>query len=253
MGALFSVLILAAVPVLAMVAPEIYFTAGPELEKNKFSPGETIKGSVSFVNGEASAIGDLSLKFILIQKKDEDKSDVDLLAQETDTQKFSLTANEEMKRNFSYILPDNLPAEDMILRVQIVTGKGEELAWADKKINVSGSGKFLTLDNWWIVKDGKNIDRGVGGFYEEGKVAPEVVFDVTNNSGAEISAFYTITNFKRNSGTTAIEEEKNRLFRLRRVKKLPLKKHYPSKQSRSLIFPKYSSLTRMISSRFPIQ
>jgi len=81
------------------------------------------------------------------------------------------------------------------------------MAWIDKLIEVGGDGKFLTINNHWIVKDGEKFHPGGGVYYEPGEV-PEVSFDITNESKFTISAFIKALTYHRNIGGQVLQEQK---------------------------------------------
>lgn len=192
--------------VVADIAPQIYFETDPIIEGNNFSPNGTINGTVELYNYEESAIGDLFFEYQLWSKRVENVP-AGLVAQLRDNKSFSLGPKEKSIKNLSYVLPSSLPPGNLVLRIQLVTGRGEDLSWADKDIVISRGSEFLAVNNQWIVKDGKNLDPGGGVYYQPGEIV-DVVFDVANNSNAAVTAYYKVTNYIRNSGIAPAAEEK---------------------------------------------
>jgi|GEM_PF-1611910 len=209
----------------ATISPQVYFEGDPTITKTDYNPGDKITGSVNLWNAEEGAMGDLTFKYQLFGMKIEEVP-AQLLDEARDIQTFSLSASEKIVKQFSYTLPANLPNGKFTFRVQLATGRGEELAWSDKEINVTGGGKFLFIDNEWIVKDGENLDSGGGVYYQPGEAA-SVTFDVANNTKESISGYYRITNFVRNTGGAAAGEEKKDVVTVAAGKKQTVKTELP--------------------------
>ncbi len=198
-------LICAAFSVSAMIAPQIYFTDGPNLSKNDFNAGEKIEGNVRLSNQSGGAVGDLSFRFLLLQKTGDTNSSIKLVSETDDLEKFDMAAEEVAVRDFSYILPSNLPAGELIFRVQLIAGRGEDLSWSDKKIKIAEAGDFVSLGNGWMLVDGKQLDPAGGIYYNPGD-KPAAVFDIVNSGNSDITGFYRITSYVRNSGGKVIDE-----------------------------------------------
>lgn len=198
-------LICAAFSVSAMIAPQIYFTDGPNLSKNDFNAGEKIEGNVRLSNQSGGAVGDLSFRFLLLQKTGDTNSSIKLVSETDDLEKFDMAAEEVAVRDFSYILPSNLPAGELIFRVQLIAGRGEDLSWSDKKIKIAEAGDFVSLGNGWMLVDGKQLDPAGGIYYNPGD-KPAAVFDIVNSGNSDITGFYRITSYVRNRGGKVIDE-----------------------------------------------
>jgi len=127
---------------------------------------------------------------------------------------FSISAGEKTTKAFVYTLPSNLPKGEFVFRVQLATSRGEEMGWIDKVISIGGEGRFLKLDNCWIVKDGQDLSPGGGVDYQPGEI-PQVHFDVTNDTNFTITAFPKIITYKRNVGEeiVKIQQEKDILLK----------------------------------------
>jgi hypothetical protein len=110
-------------PVQAIVSPEIYFTE-INIPKDSFNLGETISGTVSLWNYENLAFSDISLRYKLLKDDTQGGNIIDL---QQGKEVFSLDPGEKVAKNFTYTLPNNLPAGSFVLRVQLTTPKGEEL------------------------------------------------------------------------------------------------------------------------------
>lgn len=181
----------------AILAPQIYLD-DLKTNQNVYQPGATIDGTISVQNYENFYMGDLLLQFQLLAKE-VDGVPTQVIDQQTTTNKFELAAGAKIVKSFSYILPANLPNGNLVFRVQLVNGRGEEINWDDKIINIGGNGSFLILDNAWIIKDNKQMAAGGGVYYNPGETV-NVRFDINNNSGFTISAFPRIVTYLRNPG-----------------------------------------------------
>jgi len=198
----------AAAGIQATIAPQIYFDNDPVISggKTDFAPGDKISGSAQLWNYENGAVGDLFFKYQIWSNKVDDVP-TGMVDQKTDAQSFSLAPKENTTKQFEYALPASLPDGPVVFRIQLVTGRGEELAWFDYDINVSRGVAFLDLSNNWILQDGKKMDAGGGIYYKIGDKV-EVVFDAANNSGKSITGYYKVFNHIRNSSGQLVGEEK---------------------------------------------
>jgi len=188
----------------ATLAPQIYFTE-LNLSKNTFEPGQTLEGTVSLWNYEEFVISDLVFYFQLLGGE-VNGVDTKMIAEQRGEEIFSLSPGQEIKKTFSYTLPSNLPVCSLKFRIQLANSRGEEWGWIDKVISVGGEGKFLTLDNYWVVKEGEDLSPGGGVHYQPGEI-PEVRFDVANSSDFTIIAFPKIITYKRNVGGEILQEQ----------------------------------------------
>ncbi|MDI6883500.1 MAG: hypothetical protein QMC93_03545 [Patescibacteria group bacterium] len=193
----------------ALVAPEVYCIE-LNLAKNNFEPSEEIQGTVSLWNYENFIVSDLRFYFQLLGKEINGVA-TEMIDEKIGKEIFSLSAGEKVTKSFTYSLPSNLPKGNFKFRVQLATSRGEEMGWIDKVIEIGGEGKFLTLDNYWIVKDSQDLSPGGGVYYQPGEI-PEIRFDVTNNSGFTIIAFSKVITYKRNVGQFLNEIEKEGLI-----------------------------------------
>ena len=208
----------------ATLAPQVYFTE-LKLEKNSFEPGEEIRGSVSLWNYEDFVISDLVFYFQLLGEEIDGVA-TQMIDEKIDREIFSLSAGEKATKSFSYLLPSNLPQGDFKFRIQLANRKGEEMSWIDKVITIGGEGKVLTLDNYWILKDGQNLSPGAGVYYQPEEIA-EVVFDVINDSKFTITAFPKIITYKRNVSGTIINTQEEKGIILKPAEKRTLKISLP--------------------------
>jgi len=190
----------------ALLTPQIYFESDPILEKNDFVAGEAVKGTVDLWNYEESTMPDLIFNFQLMDKE-VDGIFTQTVSEIRGTETFSLGAGQKATKEFKFNLPANLPKGNFNLRVQLVNSRGEEMSWADKMISIGGDGKFLALDNNWIVKNGQNLSAGAGVYYQPGEVC-NIKFDVYNGSGFSLSAYYKITTYERSVGDIADQVKK---------------------------------------------
>ncbi len=196
----------------ALISPQVYL-ADLSLSKSSFEPGEVIQGTVSLWNYEQFVVSDLIFHFQLLGKE-VDGVPTELIDEQIAKEVFSLSAEEKATKSFTYNLPANLPVGDFKLRIRLTNTRGEEMGWIDKVISIGGEGKFLTLDNYWIVKDGKDLSPGGGVYYQPGEI-PEIRFDAKNNSSFTISAFPKITTYKRNVGGEILSQEQKESLTLK--------------------------------------
>jgi hypothetical protein len=195
-------------PCFGLIAPQIYLTE-INLSKLNFQAGEIVQGSVSVENFEEYTMTDLVFHFQLWSDQVEGIL-TQLIDQKIGKEVFTLAPGEKATKNFEYQLPQNLPQKDyFVFRVRIANTKGEEWGWIDKVIQIGGEGKFLTLENNWILKGGEKLSPGGGVGYQPGEI-PQVIFDVSNQSNFTISAFYKIITYKRNVGEVLNEVEKEK-------------------------------------------
>jgi hypothetical protein len=192
----------------SLIAPQIYLTE-INLSKLNFQAGDIVQGSVSLENYEEYTMTDLVFHFQLWSDEVEGVP-TQLIDQKIGKEVFALAPGEKTTKNFEYQLPQNLPQKDyFVFRVRIANTKGEEWGWIDKVIQVGGEGKFLTLENNWILKGGEKLSPGGGVGYQPGEI-PQVIFDVSNQSNFTISAFYKIITYKRNVGEVLNDVEKEK-------------------------------------------
>jgi len=202
--ALFLVLFIIPWETQALLVPQVYLTK-LDITENSFEPGEQIKGNVVLWNYEEFVMSDLVLSFQLLGQEEEGVF-TQAINEQRDQEAFSIPASEILTKSFTYSLPSNLPKGNFAFRVQLITGRGEEMGWIDKILDIGGEGKFLTLDNYWIIKDDKNLSPGGGVDYQPGEIS-QVSFDVTNDTDFTILAFPRITTFKRNVGGEVVETQ----------------------------------------------
>ena len=184
-------------PIQAMIVPQVYFT-NLTIDKINFNPGDIITGTVSLWNYEQFVISDLVFNFQLLGDE-VDGVPTKMINSQMDSNIFQLSSGEETDKSFSYTLPSNLPTGNFVFRIQLSNSRGEEMSWEDKIITIGGENKFLTLGNYWIVKDGVKLSPGGGVDYKSGEI-PEIIFDVNNDSNFTVVAFPKIITYKRNQG-----------------------------------------------------
>lgn len=192
----------------ALLAPQVYLSE-LDIAKNSFEPGERIEGWVSLWNYEEFIISDLVFYFQLLGEE-VDGVPTQMIDEKKDQEIFSISPGEEITRPFTYILPSNLPQGNFTFRSQLANSRGEEMGWIDKMISIGGEGKFLTLDNYWIVREGEDLSPGGGVYYQPGEVS-QIRFDITNGTNFTIVSFPKIITYKRNTGgeIVKIQEEKS--------------------------------------------
>jgi len=196
-------------PAYAMIVPQVYFT-DLALNKTNFEPGNTITGTVSLWNYEQFVISDLVFNFQLLGNE-VDGVPTETINSQMDSNVFQLSPNEKTNKSFSYTLPANLPNGGLVFRIQLSNSRGEEISWEDKVITIGGEDKFLILENYWIIKDGKKLSPGGGVDYEAGDI-PQIIFSVSNDSNFTITAFPKIITYKRNEGQFLLEDEKENII-----------------------------------------
>lgn len=223
-GLLTAFIFLIPSPSNALIAPQVYFT-DLTLEKESFMPGETIKGSVSLWNYEDYVMSDMVLNFEILGGE-VDGIATQMIDQKKGEKTFSLLSGQETTQSFDYQLLSNLPEGTFKFRVQLTNGKGEEMSWIEKVINIGGEGEFLIIDNYWILKDEEKLPASGGVYYEEGEI-PNVIFDVTNDSPFTINSFFQPITYKRNIGQSPEEGEKESVI-LEPGEKVTLETSLPS-------------------------
>ena len=180
-----------------MIVPQVYFT-DLVINKNNFNPGETITGTVSLWNYEQFVIGDLVFNFQLLGDS-VDGVPTKIINSQMDSNIFQLSPGEKVSKPFSYTLPANLPNDSLVFRIQLTNSRGEEMSWEEKIITIGGEDKFLTLENYWLVKDGVRLSPGGGVDYKSGEI-PQIIFDINNSSSFTVTAFPKIITYKRSQG-----------------------------------------------------
>jgi len=183
------------------------------LSKTTFNPQEIVKGSVLIKNFEDSYVNDIVICYQLF-KENQEGLPGSLLDNKIEKEAFSLAPSQEITKSFSYKLPLNLPQGGFILRIQLATARGEELGWIDQKITIQTQGKFLFLDNFWFLAEGKQKYPPGVGFYCKPGDTPQIIFDVSNQTSFTITAYPKIITYKRNEGgkIIKIQEEKEITF-----------------------------------------
>ena len=190
---------------LAIVSPQVYFTTGPVMEKNSFSSGAKVSGTVELWNYEDSAMSDLVFNFQLLAGE-KDGVPTELVDNSQKGEAFSLAAGAKEVKDFEYLLPANIDSGNYTFRIQLTNARGEKMAWTDKVISVGGNGKFLTIDNGAIIKDGKSLSTAAGVYYQAGDVVT-IKFDVANDSGFTITAAPSIITYNRNVGSDVVNKK----------------------------------------------
>ena len=179
------------------------------LSKTVFNPQEVVEGSVWIKNFEESYVNDIVIHYQLF-KEDSEGLAGDLLDNKIEKETFSLAPQQEIVKSFSYKLPLNLPKGGFILRIQLATARGEELGWIDQKITIQTQGKFLFLNNFWFLVEGKQKYPPGVGFYCKPGETPQIIFDVSNDSDSTIIAYPQIITYKRNEGGKIIKIQKEK-------------------------------------------
>lgn len=197
LGALVLAAIFFAGSARAILAPQIYL-AELSLGDNVYKAGDTILGTVSVQNYEDSHAGDLFLQFELLAKE-VDGVPTQLIDQKISAEEFELAPGAKTTRSFRYLLPANLPGGEMIFRVNLINGRGEEINWEDAPIVIGGQGIFLELSGGRIVKDGQELSVGAGVYYNPGETV-NIKFDINNEANSTAIFFVKAITYKRNPG-----------------------------------------------------
>ncbi len=193
----FCFLYLGAQEAQAILVPQIYIT-DIKITKAGSGPGETLEGVISLWNYENYVVGDLVFRYQLLGGEKNGVSS-QLINEKISAEVFKLASGEKSDKQFVYTLPANLPEGNFKFRVQLANARGEELSWIDTDVQIKSDSGFLTLNNYWIVKDGKNLSAGAGVYYPPGQAA-EVKFDVINSGNSAVTAYPKITTSKMNAG-----------------------------------------------------
>jgi len=194
-------MILSAGDVRAVLAPQIYLS-DLDTGGNTYKAGAAITGSVRVKNYESSYRGDLSFQFQLLAKAI-DGVPRQIIDQKTSQEKFELAADADVVKFFNYALPANLPGGDVIFRVQLITGRGEEINWIDAPLAIGGEGIFLELNNARIIKNGEALSNAAGVYYDSGETV-NIQFDVKNNTDLIGIVFPRVITYKRNPSAEAV-------------------------------------------------
>ena len=181
----------------AMIAPQVYLTK-IEIQKESFQPRDKISGIVSLWNYENHQVSDLVFHFQLLGGE-KDGVATQMIDEKIGGAVFSLGPGKKTVRPFNYSLPSNLPRGIFKFRVLLANSRGEEMGWIDKVVSIGGENKFLTLENTWLLKGGKEFSAGGGVNYGPGEKG-QAVFDVANGSNFTIGAFPRMTTYKRDAG-----------------------------------------------------
>jgi hypothetical protein len=208
----------------ALIAPQIYLT-DLKLIKNSFNPGEKIEGNVTLWNYEKFMVTDLVFHFQILGEV-VNGVPTQMIDEKVGQEIFSLLPGQKITKSFTYDLPTNLPAGEVLFRVQLATSRGEKMGWVEKVINIGGEGKFLFLNNYWLVKDGEKLHPGAGFEYQPGET-PQIEFDIINNTNFTIVAFPKITTYKRNVGAEIVDTKKESDIILSPKEKKTIKTNLP--------------------------
>jgi len=189
----------------ALMAPQIYFTGDAVIGTSSFSSGDKITGTVELWNYEDYAISDLVFRYQLLAGE-KNGTPTELIDNSQAGDIFSLAAGKRETKSIEYLLPVNLESGNYTFRIQLANGRGEEMAWADKVINVGGNGKFLSIADGVIVKDGEELSAGAGVYYDPGQTAT-IQFKVSNGSGFTMTASPNIVTYNRNVGPDTVNKK----------------------------------------------
>ncbi len=212
-------------PLFAIVLPQVYLT-DLDISNTQFEPGDLLSGSVSLKNYEEYIVSDLGLSYQLLVV-DADGVPTQVIDETPPNQYFSLPAVGEETRNFSYQLPSNLPKGSLNFRVQLKSARGEDLGWADEKIEVGGKGNFLSLSNYWFIVDNEQVDPGGGYNFDRGDV-PVVVFKVENSTEFLINAYPRAVTYKRNVSEDPVRSSNSGVISLSSGESLDVELELPS-------------------------
>ena len=110
-------------------------------------------------------------------------------------------------KSFTYNYPQGIASGDYTLRVQIITGRGQELGWQDKVITLKGNGQnFLNI----FSDSSKVIDGKTTGFPLEGinvKSTDDVIGSMkVQNSGNAVTVVPHVKIFQRQVNMPVVKE-----------------------------------------------
>jgi hypothetical protein len=126
--------------VVAFITPQIYFTE-LKIDKQHYSPGERIGGTVTLWNFEPEMASDLHFEFSLLRKTGDSLQLID----SRNGDSFSLFPGEKRNADFAYWLPYKLPSGDFFLRVKTENSRGTVFSWSDAPLTTEPSGDFFEL------------------------------------------------------------------------------------------------------------
>lgn len=189
----------------AIVTPQVFFTGDPVIASESFSAGDKITGTVEMWNYENYAMNDLVFNYQLLAG-DNNGVPTQLVDNSQKGESFALAAGAKEVEEFTYTLPANLESGNYTFRIQLTNARGEKMSWAEKIINVGGNGKFITIDNASIVKNGEQLSNGAGVYYMPGEEVT-VQFDASNDSKYTITATPSIITYNRNIGSDIINKK----------------------------------------------
>jgi len=201
-----------------IVMSRVYFIDF-SIEKASFRAGEEIKGNFVLWNYEEQVVPDITYSYKLIAE------DAKIFDEKFSGDNFSIRPDQELFRSFNYRLPQNLPSGSYKFRVRLYNSKGLRMARKDVDITVRSDDRFLTLENHFILKDGRKLSPGGTAILDLGETA-QASFDVSNKSSFQISAsprvyfyYYNVSEkplqtINKGSISLAPGESKNKTFDL---------------------------------------
>ena len=198
---LISTLLIFGFQVKAAVMPAVYVET-IQLEKTDFEVSEEIRGSFTIWNAENRAVNGINLKYVLLSKNEEGLPEV-FLDEQILPAKFNLLTGEKKNFSISYKSPINVNSGKYSFRVTLLLS-GFPLGWEEKEINLAGKGRFLFLDEPFIIRGSAEKSPLTGVVFGQ-KEEPYLKFTVSNLGKEQLTAIPKITIFERAASERKIE------------------------------------------------
>lgn len=191
-----------------LTMPRIYVTAvNLSLEEiPPLAPGDEILGEVTLWNHEDLIFPDLKLRVKLI-------GSAGLIDAREVTSPFSLLPQQETNKNFRYTIPIQAPSEEAMIRIELINSRGEDFAWIDQKITVTGLDRFVEISDFSFVRSEEIFHPG-GGLVYQPLEPPKITFRIENQSNQEITV-YPVTRLHRRSFGNVVDEKRHPLMTIR--------------------------------------
>lgn len=190
-----------------LALPRVYITAVDFLSEMSapLSPGDEVSGEIAVWNYEDLILPDLKLRIKLI-------GSMGLIEVKDLPQSFSLDPQTEVIKNFRYTIPAHSPAEELILRIEIINSRGEDFTWSDQKLTIASLNRFIELSDFYFIQAEENFHPGGGLIYQP--LEPlQIAFRIQNNLDQKITA-YPVVRLHRRSLGTMIDEKRHPEFNI---------------------------------------
>jgi len=154
-----------------------------------------IKGEFTVWNSEKYYLSDLNYEIKLFKGIEFEK--LQLADSKVFSETFFIPPNQKITKTFTFQYPENINSGEYTLRAQVLTERGSELGWQDKKISLQGNNNFLDIIN----SSSRVLYNGKEHFTLEGvNINPEenvTAFLKVSNLGEAITVIPNIKIYKR--------------------------------------------------------